>query len=59
MSEARHLAGTDQTDRPTYSPEEAAAVGEDDTYQNEQIVDPGDAEAAADGYGDGDDESWA
>jgi hypothetical protein len=49
MSDARHLAGTDQTDRPSYSPEDAAAIGEDDTYQNEQIIDPGEAESAAEG----------
>jgi hypothetical protein len=30
MGHARHLSGTDQTESPLYSPDEAEAVGEDE-----------------------------
>jgi hypothetical protein len=38
-----------QPDRHTYTPDEKAAIGEDDIVENLQIVDPDDAERATDG----------
>lgn len=43
------MSNTGQPDRHTYTPAEAAAEGEDDIVQNEQIIDPEDAERAARG----------
>jgi hypothetical protein len=43
------MSDAGQPDRHTYTPAEAAAEGEDDIVQNEQIVNTEDAESAAHG----------
>ena len=46
----------EEPDRHSHTTAEAAAAGEDDTWQNQQIVDPDDAQRDADIFEGDDDE---
>jgi hypothetical protein len=57
MSNDRHtMSPGELPDTHAHTTAEAAAAGEDDTWQNEQIVDPDDAQRAADSVEGDDDE---
>lgn len=56
MSDRHSMASGGQPDHHATTSAEAAAAGEDDTWQNEQIVDPDDAKRGADIFEGDDDE---
>jgi hypothetical protein len=56
MSDRHSATSGGQPDSHDHTTAEAAAAGEDDTWQNEQIVDADDAQRAADLY-DGDEDA--
>ena len=55
MSDRHSMSSGEQPDQPATTAE-AAAAGEDDTWQNQQIVDPDDAQRDADIFEGDDDE---